>query len=216
MSEINSEEKKYFNQHTYGLGYLSNVRTITPPKGDPYLLVKVGALYGPEDDRSYTYFDCRVIGTAAKEIVKKCAHAINSGETVLVRFILSGIWVVPFIHQQGEKQGQPGASLRANLLSVLMVMINGDVIYTAPPKEEDADSAPSAPAAEAEAIDSPDTAQASGTPSLPETTVAGADSIPPADADEVGGSDHPGAIEAPEVLASSKQSEHLTGTQHVA
>ncbi|MGY2170798.1 DUF3577 domain-containing protein [Pseudomonas gingeri] len=216
MSEINSEEKKYFNQHTYGVGYLSNVRTITPPKDDPYLVVKVAALSGSEGDHSYTYYDCKVIGSVAKELIKKCAQPINAGETVLVRFVLSGIWVVPFIHQQGEKQGQPGASLRANLLSVLMVMINGDVIYTAPPKEEDADSAPSAPAAEAEAIDPPDAAEASGAPSVPEATVARADSIPPADADEVGGSEHPGAVDAQEALASSKHSEHLTGTQHVA
>ncbi len=156
MTQTTFEEKKYFNQHIYGVGYLNNVRTITPPKGDSYLLVKVAALQGPEDDYSYTFYDCRVIGTVAKELVKKCAQAVNSGETVFVRFIISGIWVVPFIYQQGEKQGQPGANLRANLLSVPMMMINGDVVYTAPPKEENADSASSAVADDVEAVDRPD------------------------------------------------------------
>ncbi|KPA95904.1 MULTISPECIES: DUF3577 domain-containing protein [Pseudomonas] len=172
MSEINSDEKKYFNQYLYGIGYISNVRTITPPKGDPYLLVKVASLYGPEEDRSYTYFDCRVCGTVAKEVIKQCAHAVNSGETVLVRFILNGIWVVPYIYQQGEKLGQPGASIRANLLSVLMVMVNGDVIYTAPPKEDEIDAESLAQSDDVEPTDSPDNPGPSGACALPPTTDA--------------------------------------------
>ncbi|NWA25595.1 DUF3577 domain-containing protein [Pseudomonas gingeri] len=155
MSESTAEEKKYFNQHIRGFAYLSNARTIDPPKGDAYQLVRVSALHGAADDCSYTDYDCRVIGTVAKELIKKCAKAINSGETVFVRFLLSGLWVVPYIYQQGEKQGQPGASLRANLLSMSMMMINGDVVYTAPVEEENAGSAPSAAADDVGSADHP-------------------------------------------------------------
>jgi len=196
MSDINPVQKDYFNQHLHGVGYISNVRTITPPKGDPYLVVKVASLCGPVGDHSYTYFNCRVCGTLAKEVIKKCAQAVNSGETVFVRFLLSGIWVIPFIYQQGEKAGQPGANIQANLLSVFMVMINGEVFYTAPTKEENTekkqkqDSESVAQANEAGLAVLSDEAASSNASALPLMTQENtgetekADSDPAAQADE--------------------------------
>ena len=130
-----AEEKKYFNLYLQGIGYLNNVRTITRNR-QSYLKLSVAAIQGPADSTDYTYFDCTVVGTEAKQLISHCAQEINSGQTVLACFTLSDLLVSPFIHQKSELRGQPGAGLTSNLLSVSMIKINGEVVYTAPPKEE--------------------------------------------------------------------------------
>ncbi|WP_054063157.1 DUF3577 domain-containing protein [Pseudomonas sp. RHF3.3-3] len=175
MSESNIEEKRYFNYYIHGIGYLNNVRTISPPNKTPYLVVKIAAIQGPEGDHSYTYFDCRVTGNAAKEIIKLCARPINTGETVFVRFVLSNLWVMPFIYPTGDKEGQLGSSIRADLISIKNMIINGEMIYTAPDKKAEAGSESSTQAENAEPTDPsdpPDNPGPSGACALPPTTDA--------------------------------------------
>ncbi|QXI26234.1 DUF3577 domain-containing protein [Pseudomonas vanderleydeniana] len=176
MSESQTEEKKYFNYYIHGIGYLNNVRTLTPPNKDPFLVVKVSALHGPEGSHSYTYFDCRVMGNAAKEIIKLCARPINTGETVFARFILSNLWVIPFVYPTGDKEGQLGSNLRADLISIQNLIINGEVIYTSPQKKN-GDSPSPEPVEDVEPIDPtdpPDTPSPSGAsaPPMPGTEEA--------------------------------------------
>lgn len=145
-----AEEKKYFNLYLQGIGYLNNVRTITRHKKS-YLKVSVTVLQGPADKVDYKYFDCTVVGTEAKQLISHCAQEINSGETVLARFTLSDLWVFPFMQQKMEGRGQPNAGLASNLLSLSMIKINGEVVYTAPPREPTSDVSP------ANAVQRPDT-----------------------------------------------------------
>ncbi|EPZ01212.1 DUF3577 domain-containing protein, partial [Mannheimia haemolytica] len=46
MTTQTSTQKNYFNLHTTGIGYLSNIRTVTPKKGDEFLACTIGALIG--------------------------------------------------------------------------------------------------------------------------------------------------------------------------
>jgi len=153
MTEPTANDEKYFNLLTNGFGYLSQVRTLPSHKNDPYLAVKLAAIQGPQRRITYTYYDCRVTGAIAKELTTKYATAINTGETVFVHFTTSGLWASPFTYQAGEKKGQPGACLRTNLLNMKLVMINGETVYTAPPKEGASDAAPSDIAGETEGFE---------------------------------------------------------------
>ncbi|WP_338524323.1 DUF3577 domain-containing protein [Pseudomonas batumici] len=136
-----TEEKKYFNLYIQGFGYLNNVRTFTHRRKS-YLKVTVTALQGPADEVDYKYFHCTVVGTEAKQLISHCAEEINSGQTVFVRFTLSELLVFTTNQQHGEHRGQPTAALGSNLLSLSMIKINGEVVYTAPPKEPSSNVGP--------------------------------------------------------------------------
>jgi len=150
------EEKKYFNLYLQGIGYLNNVRTITRNR-QSYLKLSVAAIQGPADSTDYTYFDCTVVGTEAKQLISHCVQEINSGQTVLACFTLSDLLVSPFIHQKSELRGQPGAGLTSNLLSVSMIKINGEVVYAAPPKENTSDADPTNASGTSEALETVET-----------------------------------------------------------
>ena len=63
----------YFDLHTRGCGYLSRVRWVTTTsrgrKSDPFLCCAINALHDDVDAPSYTYFDLRVTGTDAQQLV---------------------------------------------------------------------------------------------------------------------------------------------------
>ncbi|MGP0016258.1 DUF3577 domain-containing protein [Pseudomonas sp.] len=136
-----AEEKKHFNMYLDCIGYLNNVSTITYHK-QSYLKVSVTVLMGPADKVEYRYFSCTVVGTEAKQLISHCAQEINSGQTVVACFKLSGLWTRSFTHQTGEFRGQPDTRLISNLLSLSLIKIDGEVVYHAPKEEEsDVDSA---------------------------------------------------------------------------
>ncbi|WP_338523689.1 DUF3577 domain-containing protein [Pseudomonas batumici] len=151
-----TEEKKYFNLYLQGIGYLNSVRTITRHR-QSYLKVSVAVLQGPADSADYTYIDCTVVGIEAKQLISHCAQEINSSrEAVLACFTLSDLWVSPYIHQKGDRRGQPGAGLTSNLLSLSMIKINGETVYIAPPKENTSDESPANAMQTPDALDTTD------------------------------------------------------------
>ena len=50
-----STSKNYFNLHTTGVGYLSDIREYQPKKGEPILSCRVSALVGQSDSPEYRY-----------------------------------------------------------------------------------------------------------------------------------------------------------------
>jgi len=65
------ETTKYFDLHTTGIGYLNRIREVTPKEGSPFLSVTIAALRGSVDKVQYTYFECRVSGKQAQELVHR-------------------------------------------------------------------------------------------------------------------------------------------------
>lgn len=49
MSTNQSNEAKFFDLHTTGIGYLNRLREVTPRKGKPFMAVTVAALKGSAD-----------------------------------------------------------------------------------------------------------------------------------------------------------------------
>ncbi|QXH87701.1 DUF3577 domain-containing protein [Pseudomonas shahriarae] len=153
MTHPFTNETKYYDLHTRGIGYLCRAREVQVRKAEPFMAVTVAALHGAADDVEYTYIDCRVTGAEADTLIRHCKDEINSGDKVLVCFTIGDIWISPFTYQKGDKKGQPGASLKGRLLYLSMIRINGETVFRAPPKEAAQDTQPntvtenSAPAA---------------------------------------------------------------------
>lgn len=129
-----AQEAKYFDLHTTGIGYLNRIREVPIRRGEPFLAVTVAALHGAADSVEYSYIDCKVVGAQAEKLVRRCKEAVEAKKKVLISFRIGDIWADPFIHQKGEKQGKPDASLKGRLLFISWIKVDGTTVYDA--KEE--------------------------------------------------------------------------------
>lgn len=74
----------YFNLHTSGIGYLNNIRKVTPKKGDEFLACRIAALVGESSNPEYRYFDCKVVGDETIKLITRCENAENANKKVLI------------------------------------------------------------------------------------------------------------------------------------
>lgn len=139
-----SKERDYFNLFIEGLGYANRAREIAS-RGKPSLSVDISALHGPSDAVEYCRFDVRVAGTRAQELIRKYTESINSDDKVLIGFRLGDLWIDQFTyaqnHKDPEKAGKPGVSLKARLLFIPWIKINGQKVYDAEAEKQEASAA---------------------------------------------------------------------------
>ena len=123
---------KYFDLHVTGIGYLGRAREVPVRRGEPFLAVEINALHGAADQVDYTRFDCRVTGAEAQDLIQEFMSGINDRDAkVLVGFRLGDLYPDVFTYQTGEKAGQTGVSLKARLLKIQWIKVNGEMQYTA-------------------------------------------------------------------------------------
>lgn len=139
-----SNEVTYFDLHIDGLGYLHRIREVKPKKGDPFLACTIAALNGPSDDVSYCWFDTRVSGAEAQHLVRRCMEAVDAEKKVLIGFRLGDLWTDTFTYSKGKHAGEPGVSLKARLLFIGWIKVDGRQVYKAAPRTTD-DSASGIP-----------------------------------------------------------------------
>ncbi|WP_137821600.1 DUF3577 domain-containing protein [Pseudomonas sp. D(2018)] len=115
MSSTTSNPKLYFDIHTSGIGYIQRVREV-PVKGGrkatSFLACTVAALVGPAQNPTRRYFDVRVSGAEAKQLVQPYIGIDDPQQRPLVRFHLGDLWIDPFRRPLGD----PAASMKARLL----------------------------------------------------------------------------------------------------
>lgn len=129
-----STEKSFFDLHITGLGYLNRIREVKPKKGDPFLACDIAALNGPSDDVSYVRFDTRVSGTDAQHLVRRCIDAVKAEKKVMIGFHMGDLWTNTFTYSKGKRAGEQGVSLKARLLFVRWIKVDGVLKYKAEPK----------------------------------------------------------------------------------
>jgi hypothetical protein len=133
-------ESTYFDLHITGLGYLNRIREVKLKKGEPFLACGIAALNGPTDCPEYRYFDVRVTGEEAQQLVRRCANAVTSEQKVLIGFRLGDPWVDTFTYAKGINAGQLGVSFKARLLLVNWIKVNGVLVHKREPAIQDSDS----------------------------------------------------------------------------
>lgn len=150
----------FFDLHITGLGYLNRIREVTPKRGDAFWACDIAALNGPSDDVSYTRFDCRVSGKEAEKLVKRCQQASDMGKKVLISFKLGDLWSDTFVYRSGKRQGETGVSLKARLLFISWIKIDGEMVHQAPRRDDQATSQNQDEQQEQQAVPSAPEAQA--------------------------------------------------------
>lgn len=151
MTTSNHAEKSFFDLHITGLGYLNRIREVKPQKGDGFLACDIAALCGPSNDVSYVRFDTRVSGADAQDLVRRCAKAVEAEKKVLIAFRLGDLWTDIFTYSKGKHAGEQAVSLKARLLFISWIKVDGTLVYKSEPKARDeeptSDQTPEAEAA---------------------------------------------------------------------
>ena len=142
------EAVTYFNLHTSGIGYLNRVREVPVRRGPPFMACDIAALHGASDAVEYTRFDCKVAGGEAERLIRQYWDAVKAEKKVLLAFRIGDLWIDPFLYEKGEKQGQPGASLKGRLLFIDWIKVDGKLEYKAPARQEATAPAEQAPSDE--------------------------------------------------------------------
>lgn len=132
-----SQEKSFFDLHISGLGYLNRIREVTPRKGDAFLAADIAALNGPADGVEYRRFDVRVSGREAQQLVRRCLPAVTAERKVLIGFRLGDLWTDTFTYSRGKRAGEVGVSLKARLLFIGWIKVDGELVYKAEPRPTD-------------------------------------------------------------------------------
>lgn len=122
---------EYFDLHTNGIGYLNRIREVRPKNGAPFWACDIAALHGSADNVNYTRFDCRVSGAQAIELVKQHQDAVEQDHKVLIGFRLGDLWADTFTYSKGERAGETGVSLKARLLYIGFIRVDGEAVYSA-------------------------------------------------------------------------------------
>ncbi len=135
---MNTNPKQYFDLHTQGIGYINRVREVTPENGSPFLCATVAALRGPVDDARYTYFECRVTGGKAQELVRTLQPAVDGDMKVLVGFKVSDLTPEAFTFESGKNAGRTGVSLKAQLVRIAWARVDGHPFYSARAEQAEA------------------------------------------------------------------------------
>lgn len=135
MTQQTSSETRYFDLHTTGIGYLNRIREVAVRKGKPFMAVTIAALHGASDDVEYSYIDCKVTGSEAERLIRRCQQAVNEQRKVLVSFRIGDIWTDAFTYTKGDKKGQPGACLKGRLLFLHWIKVEGETVYEAKPRD---------------------------------------------------------------------------------
>ncbi len=148
-----NNQTKYFDLHTQGVGYVNRVREVPVKRGEPFWACTISALHGAENAIEYTSFDCRVSGSEAAKVIKRLDNACQENKKILIGFKIGDLYPEIFTYKSGKKEGQVGISLKARLLYIGWVKIDGDTVYTAPSKDEPAKDTSEAEHSEAESAE---------------------------------------------------------------
>lgn len=132
-------ETKYFDLHIHGIGYVNRIREVNVKRGENFWACDISALHGAEDDVQYTRFDCRVSGSEAQKLIKRMHKACQEEKKILIGFKLGDLYTETFTYESGAKQGETGVSLKARLLFIHWIKVDGVSVYSAPPKADVAD-----------------------------------------------------------------------------
>lgn len=136
-STTTTNENKYFNLHTSGLGYVNRIRTVKPKNGTPFLACSIAALYGRSDSLTYVYYDVRVSGEKAQELIERCKEAVDAKQKVLIGFRIGDAYPEVFTYETGKKEGEQGLNMKGRLLHVSWIKVDNVMEYKAEPKSKD-------------------------------------------------------------------------------
>ena len=134
-----TNQTNHFNPHVNGIGYLNRVRWVETKangrKANPFLACSISALRGHSDQPDYTYFDLRVSGSEAIEIVEKLMQDVQAGRKVVLSFRVGDIYPHVYMRDIRDANGnrtngqEPAALIKGRLLLINSITIDGQNVF---------------------------------------------------------------------------------------
>jgi hypothetical protein len=128
----------YYDIATHVDALVSNIRIVPVEEGEPYTACYLDALRGPRGRPKKTRYDVKVVGKVALSLIREYESPVKAGKEVQVQAVLGDTWVSEFTYDAGHpKAGKTGYMLKARLVSISSVAIDGQQVYSrsSPPKE---------------------------------------------------------------------------------
>lgn len=152
-----SAQTNHFNLHVNGVGYVNRVRWVEPRRNagrraEPFLACSVSAIRGNAESPDYTYFDLRVSGSEAVEMVERLKVDVEEKRKVFIAFRIGDIY--PHMYERdvrerdGRKTGEKemAALIKGRLLLINSITIDGENVYRRDPEaDQPVDDLQSAP-----------------------------------------------------------------------
>lgn len=139
MTTASTQTSNHFNLHVNGLGYLNRVRWVETKgpgrKAQPFLACSISAVRGNTDEPDYTYFDLRVSGSEAIEMVEKLMGDVEAKRKVFVSFRVGDIYTHVYMRNLRDEKGratgeqEPAALIKGRLLLINSVTVDGVNIF---------------------------------------------------------------------------------------
>lgn len=146
MTTASTQTSNHFNLHVNGLGYLNRVRWVETKgsgrKAQPFLACSISAVRGNTDEPDYTYFDLRVSGSEAIEMVEKLMGDVEAKRKVFVSFRVGDIYTHVYMRNLRDEKGrttgeqEPAALIKGRLLLINSVTVDGVNIFRRELQEE--------------------------------------------------------------------------------
>ncbi|HRL52733.1 MAG TPA: DUF3577 domain-containing protein [Acidovorax temperans] len=142
-----SAQTNHFNLHVNGVGYVNRVRWVEPRRNagrraEPFLACSISAIRGNADSPDYTYFDLRVSGSEAIEMVERLKVDVEEQRKVFIAFRIGDIY--PHMYERdvrerdGRKTGERemAALIKGRLLLINSITIDGENVYRRDPETD--------------------------------------------------------------------------------
>jgi hypothetical protein len=138
MNASTSSQANHFNLHVSGIGYLNRVRWVQPKQrgrsAQPFLACSVSALRGNSEAPDYTYFDLRVSGQEAAQLVENCIEDVDQNRKVVISFKVGDIY--PHLYERdakvdGRKTGEKEMAclIKGRLLLINTITVDGTRVF---------------------------------------------------------------------------------------
>ena len=134
-----STQTNHFNLHVNGVGYLNRVRRVETKsagrKAQPFLACSIAALRGNADQPDYTYFDLRVSGSEAIEMVEQLMVDVEQQRKVVVSFRVGDIYPHLYERDVRDQTGRPTGKresavlIKGRLLLINSISIDGENVF---------------------------------------------------------------------------------------
>ena len=141
----------YYDLHCTGLAYLNRLRLVKPDGGgSSYLSVTLAFLRGKADAEgkvAKTWVDCNIVGGTAKARAKTLLeHIAEEGvdpdkAKIMATVKIGDLELKSFTYRSGPRAGQPGFGLKARLLQINNIWLDGSLFDFGdePQEQEDSD-----------------------------------------------------------------------------
>lgn len=146
MTNASTQTSNHFNLHVNGVGYLNRIRWVETKgsgrKAKPFLSCAISAMRGKTDEPDYTYFDLRVSGSEAIEMVEKLKGDVEAKRKVFVSFRVGDIYAHSYMRNLRDENGrttgeqEPAALIKGRLLLINSVTVDGVNIFRRESQEE--------------------------------------------------------------------------------